>query len=135
MQYKEITNEINNIKNTKFNERTLRDLQILTKKINLCIKQQNLSNIEAFNIYLKLKKLINYKLTEVSAPKSKNLTNKLLPILNQNYNKIPSDITIIDNDLILSTFVFSISFIFLLFKSYNLIISNLFKNCSYSATV
>ena len=101
MQYKEIIKEMKLIKNTKFNNNTLRDLQILTKKINFYIKHQYLTNVEILSIYTKMKKLISNKLTELNAPKIKNLTNNLLPILNQNYNKIPTDITIIDNDLIL----------------------------------
>ena len=101
MQYQEILNDINLINNIKFNQTTLRDLQLLTKKINFYKSQKYLTNVELLNIYKKYKKLIKNKLKEVYPENYKKLTNNIIEVLNQNYNQIPTDITIIDNDIVL----------------------------------
>jgi len=101
MQYQEILNDINLINNIKFNQTTLRDLQLLTKKINFYKSQKYLTNVELLNIYKKYKKLIKNKIKEVYPENYKKLTNNIIEVLNQNYNQIPTDITIIDNDIVL----------------------------------
>lgn len=101
MQYQEILKEIELINNTKFNQTTIRKLQLLTKKIDFYKNQKYLTKIELLNIYAKYKKLIKNKLKEVCPENHKNLTNNIISILNQNYNQVPTDITIIDNDIVL----------------------------------
>lgn len=101
MQYQEILKEIELINNTKFNKNTLRELQILTKKINFYKNQKYLTNIELLNIYPKYKKLIKNKIKEIYPKNHKKLLSNILEVLTQNYNQIPTDITIIDNDIVL----------------------------------
>jgi len=98
-KYLELLTEIKEIKNNNFNINTLRKIQLLSKKINYYYKKKEISKPELLNIYIKYKSLINNKQKDISINKE---LSKILPnIVHQEYKKIPTDLTIIDNDLTL----------------------------------
>lgn len=100
-KYTEITYEIKEINNNEFNEKTLRNIQVLTKRLNHYYTNNQITKLEFLKLYKKYKEMIKNKLKEIYPENYKTLSKKLNKIFYQEYDKIPTDITIIDNDLTL----------------------------------
>lgn len=97
----EIVIEILELNDEEFTIKTLRKIQLLTKKINHYYNNNNISKLKKHFLYKLLKDTTNKKLLSLNPNINKEQVNSINQIFNFNYNQIPTDLTIIDNDIIL----------------------------------
>ena len=73
-KYTEITYEIKEINNNEFNEKTLRNIQVLTKRLNHYYTNNQITKLEFLKLYKKYKEMIKNKLKEIYPENYKTLS-------------------------------------------------------------
>ena len=99
--YLEILKELESLNTNNIDNKILRKIQLLESKIDLYSKRKKITNLEKIKLEIKLKKIIKEKLKNHGTNLNNQTLNAIMNLCTQNYNKVPSDLTIIDNDLTL----------------------------------
>ena len=97
----EIVKEILELNDEEFTIETLRKIQLLTKKINHYYNNNNISKLKKHFLYKLLKDTTNKKLLSLNPNINKAQLNSINKIFNSNYNQIPSDLTIVEDDILI----------------------------------
>ena len=100
-KYLELNQELETLNTNNIDNKYLRKIQILEHKIDLYSRNKEITNLEKIKLEIKLKKIIKEKIKNYGTKLNKQSLNYLMNLTNQNYNEVPTDITIIDNDLTL----------------------------------
>lgn len=99
--YSKLNYELNSLNTNIFNNNLLREIQLLERKIDLHSRKKEITNLERIKLEIKLKKIILKKVKNYGTNLNKQTLIYLMNLANQKYNEIPTDITIVDNDLTL----------------------------------
>ncbi len=94
----EIIEKIHEINNNELTIETLRKIQLLSKQIN---QYYNNEKSKKYFLFSSLKKIIKVKLLTQNPNITKRQLSSIYKIFNQEYNQIPENITIIEDDLVL----------------------------------
>lgn len=100
-KYLELNQELETLNTNNIDNKYLRKIQILERKIDLCSKRKEITKLEKIKLEIKIKKIIKEIIKNYGTKLNKNTLNALMNLSNQRYNEVPTDITIIDNDLTL----------------------------------
>ena len=99
--YLELINKINQIQNNPFVIKTLREISLININIIYYYKKNKLSSHHFTILNNQIKKITEKKLLQVNPKLNKKVLDIIFKSLYRGYNSVPSDISIINNDIVL----------------------------------